>query len=159
MKKEVVKENPISKKVSSSSSTPKATSKNTPVSMPKNNLTIKKLEVGVAYTINDILFATNSSELSSRSKFILREFSAFLKENPRSKILIQGHTDNAGDPAENLALSQKRADAVKAYLISLQISADRLNARGYGDTIPKVANTTEVNKAKNRRTDFVIESL
>ena len=155
----VVKENPISKKVSSTSLTPKATSKNTPVSMPKNNLTIKKIEVGVAYTINDILFATNSSELSSRSKFILREFSAFLKENPRSKILIQGHTDNAGDPAENLALSQKRADAVKAYLISLQISADRLNARGYGDTMPKVPNTSSINKAKNRRTDFVIESL
>jgi len=150
--------NSISKS-SSSKSLPIATSKNTPVSMPKNNLVIKKLEVGVPYTINDILFATNSSELSDRSKFILREFSNFLKENPSSKILIQGHTDNAGDATINLNLSQKRAEAVKDYLISLSISADRLNAKGYGDTMPKLANTTETNKAKNRRTDFVLESL
>ena len=127
--------------------------------MPKNDLTIKKLEVGVAYTINDILFATNSSALNGRSKFILREFSSFLKDNPSSTILIQGHTDNEGDPSENLLLSQKRADAVKDYLIILRISPLRLNAKGYGDTMPKVANTSAANKAKNRRTDFVIESL
>lgn len=143
----------ISKKV------PTANSKNTPVSMPKNDLTIKKLEVGVPYTINDILFATNSSTLSNRSKFILREFSNFIKENPNSTIMIQGHTDNEGDPSENLALSQKRADSVKDYLISLSISPSRLNAKGYGDTMPKVANTSKANKAKNRRTDFVLESL
>ena len=143
----------VSKKI------PTANSKNTPVSMPKNDLTIKKLEVGVAYTINDILFATNSSALNGRSKFILREFSSFLKENPSSTILIQGHTDNEGDPSENLRLSQQRADAVKDYLISLRISPSRLNAKGYGDTMPKVANTSAANKAKNRRTDFVIESL
>ena len=143
----------VSKKV------PTANSKNTPVSMPKNDLTIKKLEVGVAYTINDILFPTNSSALNGRSKFILREFSSFLKENPSSTILIQGHTDNEGDSSENLLLSQKRADAVKDYLISLRISPSRLNAKGYGDTMPKVANTSAANKAKNRRTDFVIESL
>jgi outer membrane protein OmpA-like peptidoglycan-associated protein len=136
-----------------------ATASNTPVSMPKNDLVVKKLKVGVAYTLNDILFETNSSVLSDRSKFILKEFSSFLLENPTSKILIQGHTDDQGVDAENLKLSENRANAVKNYLVSLNIKADRLTSKGYGSSIPKVDNTTPENRAKNRRTDFVIEKL
>jgi outer membrane protein OmpA-like peptidoglycan-associated protein len=97
--------------------------------------------------------------LSDRSKFILKEFSSFLLENPTSKILIQGHTDDQGVDAENLKLSENRANAVKNYLVSLNIKADRLTSKGYGSSIPKVDNTTPENRAKNRRTDFVIEKL
>ena len=138
---------------------PEATAKNTPVSMPKNDLVVKKLKVGVAYTINDILFETNSSELSERSKFILKEFSNFLTENPPSTIMIQGHTDDQGDDAENLKLSELRAKSVKDYLVSLNIKADRMTAKGFGETIPKMPNTSEENRSKNRRTDFVLEKL
>lgn len=138
---------------------PEATAKNTPVSMPKNDLVVKKLKVGVAYTINDILFETNSSELSERSMFILKEFSSFLVENPTSKIMIQGHTDDNGDDAENLKLSEARAKAVKDYLITLNIKSDRMTAKGFGETMPKLPNTSDSNRAKNRRTDFVIEKL
>ena len=138
---------------------PEALASNTPVSMPKVNLEVKEIKVGVPYTINDILFATNSSELSNRSKFILRQFSDFLNDNPSSKILIQGHTDDIGDPDRNMVLSQERAEAVKNYLVELRISPDRLKAKGYGITMPKLPNNSEANRAKNRRTDFVIESL
>ncbi len=138
---------------------PEALASNTPVSMPKVNLEVKEIKVGVPYTINDILFATNSSELSNRSKFILRQFSDFLNEHPSSKILIQGHTDDVGDPDRNMVLSQERAEAVKNYLVELRISPDRLKAKGYGVTMPKVPNNSDANRAKNRRTDFVIESL
>jgi len=138
---------------------PDALASNTPVSMPKVNLEVKELKVGVPYTINDILFETNSSELSNRSKFILRQFSDFLKEHPSSKILIQGHTDDVGDPERNMTLSQERAESVKGYLVELGISPNRLKAKGYGVTIPKVPNNSEANRAKNRRTDFLIESL
>ncbi len=146
-------------KVSNIRKKPEALASNTPVSMPKINLEVKEIKVGVPYTINDILFETNSSELSNRSKFILRQFSEFLKENPSAKILIQGHTDDKGDAEQNMILSQQRAEAVKQYLIQLNISADRLSAKGYGMTMPKVANSSESNRARNRRTDFVIESL
>ncbi len=138
---------------------PQSTAKNTPVSMPKNDLVIKKLKVGVAYTINDILFETNSSELSERSKFILKEFSSFLIENPTSKIMIQGHTDDDGEDAENLKLSENRAKAVKDYLITLNIKSDRMTAKGFGEMMPKLPNSTDENRAKNRRTDFVLEKL
>lgn len=129
------------------------------VSIKGNNLTVKELKVGEAYTINDILYATNSSALNDKSKFILKGFARFLKENPTITVAIQGHTDDVGDDAQNLALSEARAKGVKDYLVSQGIDADRLSAKGYGETKPKVPNTSDLNRAKNRRTDFVIESL
>ena len=155
----VAKKETNSKPVTDEGKVLTATATNTPVSMPKNDLVVKQLKVGVAYTLNDILFETNSYALSERSKFILKEFAGFLVENPTAKIMIQGHTDDQGEDAENLLLSENRAKAVKDYLMSQKIGADRLNAKGYGETMPKVPNTTPENKAKNRRTDFVIEKL
>jgi outer membrane protein OmpA-like peptidoglycan-associated protein/tetratricopeptide (TPR) repeat protein len=129
------------------------------VAIRGNDLNVKELKVGEAYTINDILYATNSSALNEKSKFILKGFARFLKENPTIKVAIQGHTDDVGDDAKNLQLSDDRAKGVKNYLVSLGIDAKRLNAKGFGETQQKVDNTSEENRAKNRRTDFVIESL
>ncbi|AEA45084.1 OmpA family protein [Fluviicola taffensis] len=124
-----------------------------------NNLEVKELKVGEAYTINDILYDYNSDFLSTKSKFILREFARFLKSNPTVKIMVQGHTDSDGDDAKNLDLSDRRAKGVKAYLQSQGIESDRLEAKGYGETKPKVENDTPENKAKNRRTDFLIQGM
>lgn len=132
---------------------------------PKNvkiegtDLTVKELKVGEAYTINDILYATNSYELNSRSKFILKGFARFLKENPNISVAIHGHTDDVGDDQENMVLSQNRADGVKAFLIGQGVSADRLSSKGFGETKPKVENDSSANRAKNRRTEFVIEGM
>jgi outer membrane protein OmpA-like peptidoglycan-associated protein len=123
------------------------------------DLSVKPLKVGEAYTINDILYATNSAELNDKSKFILQGFARFLNANPTIQVAIQGHTDDQGDDALNLTLSESRAKGVKDYLISQGITEDRLSAKGYGETKPKVANTSDTNRAKNRRTDFVIEKL
>lgn len=122
-------------------------------------LEVRKIETGKPYTINDILYATASAELTDQSKFILQQFARFLKENPSAKILIQGHTDNEGVAENNMKLSERRANGVRQYLISLEIDSKRLKSKGYGQTDPKVPNTNAANKAKNRRTDFVIESL
>jgi outer membrane protein OmpA-like peptidoglycan-associated protein/tetratricopeptide (TPR) repeat protein len=124
-----------------------------------NDLAIKEMKVGEAYTINDILYDLNSDALSNKSKFILREFSRFLKANPTVSIMIQGHTDSDGDDKKNLDLSERRANGVKNYLISLGIDKNRLTSKGFGETVPKVENTTPENKAQNRRTDFVIQSM
>lgn len=123
------------------------------------DMDVRKIEVGKPYTINDILFATASWSLTGRSKFIIREFAEFLESNPTITILIQGHTDDEGNADNNLRLSQKRAESVKSYLIKLGIDAKRLQAKGYGQTEPKVPNTSPENRAKNRRTDFVIEKM
>ncbi|MNF07304.1 Photosystem I chlorophyll a apoprotein A2 [compost metagenome] len=73
--------------------------------------------------------------------------------------MIQGHTDSDGDDAKNLDLSDRRAKGVKNYLVSLGIEEDRLESKGYGESKPKVANDTAENKAKNRRTDFLIQGM
>jgi outer membrane protein OmpA-like peptidoglycan-associated protein/tetratricopeptide (TPR) repeat protein len=129
------------------------------VSFKGNDLAVKEIKVGEAYTINDVLYATNSAVLNERSKFILKGFARFLKENPTVSVSIQGHTDDIGDDEKNLILSQQRADGVKEFLISQGVNAARLKAEGFGETQPKVPNTTESNRAKNRRTDFVIEKM
>ena len=124
-----------------------------------HKLEVKELKVGEAYTINDILYDYNSDALSDKSKFILREFARFLKSNPSVKIMIQGHTDSDGDDVKNLDLSDRRAKGVRNYLVSQGIEANRLEAKGYGESKPKVENTTTENKAKNRRTDFMIQGM
>jgi outer membrane protein OmpA-like peptidoglycan-associated protein/tetratricopeptide (TPR) repeat protein len=123
------------------------------------DMEVREIEIGKPYTINDILYSTASAELSKRSKFILNQFARFLKENDNITILIQGHTDNEGDPQKNLTLSEKRAEGVKDYLISQEVDKKRLDAKGYGQTQPKAPNTNAENKAMNRRTDFVIQKM
>lgn len=124
-----------------------------------NNMEVRKIEKGANYTINDILFVTNSAELSARSKFIIKQFASFLKANPSMKVSIHGHTDDIGDDAKNMTLSVNRAKAVMDYLISLGISSSRLKYSGFGETKPKVPNTNEANRAQNRRTEFVIDDI
>ncbi len=124
-----------------------------------NNLQVKELKVGDAYTINDVLYAYNSDVLTDRSKFILKEFARYLNEHEAMTFVIQGHTDSDGDDAKNLDLSDRRAKGVKEYLVSLGVTESRLEAKGFGETSPKAENTSAENKAKNRRTDFMITGL
>jgi len=88
----------------------------------------------------------------------LNELVKLLNENPSLKIEISGHTDNMGKPADNLLLSNNRAKAVVNYLISKNIGAARLTAKGYGETKPVADNKTEEGKARNRRTEMKVIS-
>ncbi len=103
-----------------------------------------------------ILFATGKAELKPESRPVLKEIAATLKEHADLKILIEGHTDNVGAPAANLALSDARAAAVKAALVAdFGIGADRITTKGLGDTKPAVPNTTAEGRAQNRRVEVV----
>jgi outer membrane protein OmpA-like peptidoglycan-associated protein len=123
------------------------------------NMDVSPLKVGMTYAIKNILFPTNSSVLTEQSKFIIKEFSKFMLENTNIDIVIQGHTDDLGDANKNLVLSESRSKAVKEYLISLGVEASRLDAKGFGSTLPKVPNDSDVNRAINRRTDFLISKI
>ena len=117
---------------------------------------MKTVQVGESYKINDIYFATNSSELTSASKFVLDILIDFLQDNPSVRIEVQGHTDNIGNRKDNLTLSENRAKEVYNYLVENRINANRLKYNGYADTKPIAENSTETGRAKNRRTVFVI---
>jgi outer membrane protein OmpA-like peptidoglycan-associated protein len=121
-------------------------------------LEVNPIEAGQTYRINDITFETNSAQLSSKVMTILDEFIEFLNANPTVKVLIQGHTDSRGDANENLILSSKRAKAVNDYLLLEGIASARLRYKGFGASKPLATNETEAGRAKNRRTEFVIES-
>ena len=130
------------------------TAKNTFVK--NQELEIKEIKKGETYTLNDIHYATNSSKISEESKLVLDGFAAWLLENPELKIEIQGHTDDLGNDAENLALSQDRAYSVMEYLAEKGLKLKRMKFKGYGETKPKVPNNSPENRAINRRTDFKI---
>jgi outer membrane protein OmpA-like peptidoglycan-associated protein len=117
---------------------------------------IKPIEVGEAYRINDINFATNSYQITPRIMKVLDEFIDFLNTNPSLKIDINGYTDNVGNPKDNVSLSENRAKAVYDYLIIEEIDPKRLSYKGFGEKNPIISNKTPEGRAKNRRTEFVI---
>jgi outer membrane protein OmpA-like peptidoglycan-associated protein/tetratricopeptide (TPR) repeat protein len=117
---------------------------------------LEELSKGKSYNINSIYYKTNSPELSDDSFIVLDEFATYLKDNKTLKIEIQGHTDNVGKEADNVALSNNRAFTVKQYLEKKGIAPERLFYKGFGSAKPLAANTSEENKAKNRRTEFLL---
>lgn len=119
-------------------------------------LEVEELESGKTYRMNDICFATNSSEIDASSKSVLNEFAEYLKENASLAVEIIGHTDDVGDERENLVLSTDRAFEVFGYLQEKGVDPRRLSFKGYGETKPLVENTSESNRAINRRTEFKI---
>ena len=117
---------------------------------------LKKLKLQQETTVDAIYFESNSSELKPASKQSLNKLFKTLLANPSLRIEIGGHTDSEGSAEYNLALSQKRAQAVVDYLINLGIGTDVLTAKGYGDTKP----VTEEKKSElNRRIEYKITDL
>jgi outer membrane protein OmpA-like peptidoglycan-associated protein len=103
-----------------------------------------------------ILFETGKSELKPESRPVLKEIAGTLKDHADLKILIEGHTDNVGQAAANLALSDARAGAVKAALVAdFGIEEGRITTKGLGDTKPAVPNATPEGRAQNRRVEIV----
>ena len=122
----------------------------------KLDIEMKPIELNKSYRINDIYFPFNSFDLTAESKVVLDQLMDFLNENLTISIQIQGHTDNIGNDAGNLKLSENRARSVYSYLIEKGINETRLTYKGFGKSMPVAGNDTEEGRAKNRRTVFVI---
>lgn len=102
-----------------------------------------------------INFATDKAEILPDSQTQIEQIVALLKDNPDLKLGIYGHTDNTGDVAHNLKLSEQRAQSVVTALTKAGIESNRLTAKGFGDTQPVADNASEDGKAKNRRVELV----
>ena len=106
--------------------------------------------------VHNILFDTGKATIKPESAGTLAIIAEALKAEADLKIEIQGHTDNVGAAAANLKLSQDRAAAVKAYIVSTGgIAAARLTTAGLGDTKPVGDNKTEDGRTQNRRVELV----
>lgn len=120
---------------------------------------VKNEPRGMVLTLSGgVLFVTNKSDLLPSAQIKLNEVAdALIKQDPDSKIVVEGHTDSQGSPAHNEALSQRRAQAVRDYLVSRGIASDRITSQGLGLTRPVADNGSAEGRSNNRRVEIVIQ--
>jgi outer membrane protein OmpA-like peptidoglycan-associated protein len=120
------------------------------------DITLKPIEKGTRVVLNNIFFDTGKATLTPQSHLELEKAVDLLKTNPTMVIEVGGHTDNTGDDAANMKLSHDRAKSVREYLLSRNINAERVQAKGYGESNPIATNDTDEGRKANRRTEFII---
>ncbi|WP_157671984.1 OmpA family protein [Cellvibrio sp. PSBB006] len=113
---------------------------------------------GTIYTLGDTLFATNKAELKAGAQASFDRLARTLNESPDRKIVVEGHTDSTGAEDYNLTLSQRRADAVKTYLVAQGVDEARITAVGKGEGFPVASNDTASGRQQNRRVEVIIEN-
>ena len=116
----------------------------------------EKVAKSFSGTMEGIQFETGSTKIKKPSFKVLDKAVAILAEFESVRVEVSGHTDNVGDAGENAKLSQGRAEAVKEYMVSKGIAADRITAKGYGDSKSIGDNATAKGKAQNRRIEFQV---
>ena len=121
-------------------------------SCPNKKQTVKKAD----YTLDASLFAFNSATLSNKAQSSLDKVATALKDSGK-KADVNGYTDNTGNAAYNVDLSQRRAQAVASYLESKGVAAKNLTVKGYGATDFVATNDTAEGRAQNRRVDVVLK--
>lgn len=114
----------------------------------------KEIIEKINFAARKIFFSLGSDKLAPASYTSLNAVAAVLKANPALRLLVEGHTDNVGNPASNLNLSQMRSDAVKNYLVQQGVEANRLEAKGFGQEQPVAGNNTPEGRAANRRVEL-----
>ena len=106
-------------------------------------------------TLGDVLFDTGKSTLKPGALRTLDKLASFLQKNPEQKIRIEGHTDSVGSEESNIALSQRRADAVRQALLDKGVSEAQMEATGLGEAYPVASNNTKAGKQQNRRVEVL----
>ena len=121
--------------------------------------TVKQEPRGMVITLSgSVLFASAKSDLLPAAQLKLNDVAnALIKEDPLSKIVIEGHTDSQGGEPYNQELSQKRAQAVRDYLVSRGIASDRVVAQGFGPSRSIADNKSPEGRANNRRVEIVVQ--
>jgi len=117
---------------------------------------LEALKKGAKTVLNNVFFASGSADLLPESDAELAQVAGLLKQNPKLKVEIGGHTDSVGTAEANLMLSKKRAQTVKDALLKTAIPDMRLQATGYGETNPAQPNRTLQGRAMNRRIEFTV---
>ena len=119
-------------------------------------LQARETERGLVLTLGNVLFASGRAELKAGGRDGLNNLVAFLNQYRDRDVMIEGHTDNVGSEVNNLALSTRRAESVKSYLLQQGVGHQRINSIGLGETRPIADNDTETGRQQNRRVEVVI---
>ena len=118
---------------------------------------VERVGEGIVVEFNEkILFGFDRSDLTNTAANNLNKLANIMQKYPDTDIEVQGHTDNVGTNIYNLGLSERRANAVAAYLKTRGIRGTRLITKGYGESAPKYSNTSEDGRTQNRRVEFLI---
>jgi outer membrane protein OmpA-like peptidoglycan-associated protein len=121
-----------------------------------NELQAKQTERGMLVTLGDVLFEFNRAEVKPGAQASLNKLADFLKQYPTRQVLIEGHTDSVGSAAYNESLSLRRANSVQTALMGMGVAASRVKTVGYGKEFPIADNSTDTNRALNRRVEVYI---
>ncbi len=122
---------------------------------PLITLAAEETDRGLVMTLGDVLFAAASAEPRASANPTLLKVVRFLQLNPRRRVRIEGYTDNRGDAAGNLALSQARAQAVADFIRGFGVEAGRMEVIGYGEQFRVAENASARGRAQNRRVEIL----
>ncbi len=120
------------------------------------DLQAKATDRGLVMTLGDVLFTTGRADLKPGVLERLNKLAAFMLKYPKRNVVIEGHTDSTGSAALNQRLSERRADAVKAYLVSQSVPGTSVTTVGKGKDVPVADNTTATGRQQNRRVEIII---
>lgn len=121
------------------------------------DLHAKKTDRGIVLTFGDVLFATGKSDIKAGAMANFDRLADSLKKQEGGRITIEGHTDSVGSDASNIALSQRRAESVRSYLVSRGVAAESISATGKGSAFPVTSNASAAGRQKNRRVEVIID--
>ena len=116
----------------------------------------RQTERGLVVTLGDVMFTTGKSELRGATPSNLTKLSAFLNKYADRTVVVEGYTDSVGTDSANLALSQRRAEAVRSYLVAQGVSSSRIAATGLGESAPVADNASPTGRQQNRRVEVII---
>lgn len=122
-----------------------------------DDLEAEQTERGLLVTIGDVLFDVDGAQLKPGGIEQIGRIAEVIKGDPKRTVVIEGHTDSTGSEGYNLKLSEERANAVKAALVSDGVPAEQISARGYGETYPVATNEEESGRQQNRRVELIIQ--
>ena len=120
------------------------------------SLKAQQTDRGLVLTVSGVLFAAGKAEVGPGAQRSIDKLADFLKAYPRRNVLIEGHTDNSGDEAFNIKLSQQRADTVRDRLVEKGVAPQRIRTKGYGPKFPVVDNDSPGGRQQNRRVEVVV---
>ena len=119
-------------------------------------LQAKTTERGLVLTLGNVLFETGRADLKGGGKDNLNKLVNFMNQYQDRNIIIEGHTDNVGSNSNNLALSDRRAESVRSYMLQQGVGGQRMTSHGMGESQPIASNDTETGRQENRRVEIII---